>query len=77
MRIYIIPLITVLPTMMVWSISIIYPLELGADIFQVNLITTIRSITRIIILVPFGILSDRYGRKPMLLGSRVLGFLAP
>ena len=73
-RIYIIPLITVLPTMMVWSISIIYPLELGADIFQVNLITTIRSITRIIILVPFGILSDRYGRKPMLLGSRVLGF---
>jgi DHA1 family multidrug resistance protein-like MFS transporter len=60
--------------MMVWSISILYALELGADVFQVNLITTIRSITRIIFLVPFGILSDRYGRKPMILGSRIFGF---
>ena len=47
---------------------------MGADVFQVNRIITIRSITQIIFLVPFGILSDRYGRKPIILASRVVDF---
>jgi MFS family permease len=57
---------------MVWSISIIYALELGADILEINLITTIRSTMGILLLVPFGILSDRLGRRPMVLYSRAI-----
>jgi len=55
-----------------WSISVLYALDLGATIIQVNLITTIRSTMSILLLVPFGILSDRFGRKPMVLYSRIL-----
>jgi MFS family permease len=57
---------------MSWSISILYALELGADIFQINLITTIRSTMSIFLVVPFGILSDRFGRRPMVLYPRII-----
>jgi MFS family permease len=60
---------------MTWSIAVIYALDLGANIFQVNLITTIWSTMSIVILLPFGILSDRMGRRPMLLYPRVMMLL--
>lgn len=74
-KIYLIPLFMSLTGSMVWSISIIYALELGADILQVNIITTIRSTMGILLLVPFGILSDRLGRRPMILYSRGILFV--
>jgi len=52
---------------MTWAIAVLYALDLGASILQVNLITTIWSTMGIFLQVPFGILSDRLGRKPMLL----------
>ena len=54
------------------SISVLFALDLGATIFQVNLINTMRSTMSILLLVPFGILSDRYGRKPMILYPRAI-----
>ncbi|MBC8222982.1 MFS transporter [Candidatus Bathyarchaeota archaeon] len=57
------------------SISILFALDLGANIFQVNLINTLRSTMSILLLVPFGILSDRYGRKPMIIYPRAIIFL--
>jgi MFS family permease len=72
LRIYVIPLISVMSGSMAWSISVLYALELGADILQVNLITTVQSTMGIVLLVPFGILSDRFGRKPMLVYSRLV-----
>jgi MFS family permease len=72
LRIYILPLATMITGSMVGAISILYALELGADIFQVNLITTIRTTMGIVLLVPFGILSDRIGRRPMVLFSRLV-----
>ncbi len=54
------------------SISVLFALDLGASIFQVNLINTMRSTMSILLLVPFGILSDRYGRKPMILYPRAI-----
>jgi len=57
---------------MSWSVSILYALELGADIFQINLITTIHSTMSILLVVPFGILSDRFGRRPMVLYPRII-----
>ena len=54
------------------SISILFALDLGASIFQVNLINTMRSTMSILLMVPFGILSDRYGRKPMILYPRAI-----
>jgi MFS family permease len=72
LKIYIIPLMSVGIGSMNWSISILYALELGADILQINLITTIRSTMSIFLVVPFGILSDRFGRKPMILYPRII-----
>ena len=56
------------------SISILFALDLGANIFQVNLINTMRATMSILLLVPFGILSDRYGRKPMIIYPRAIMF---
>ena len=75
LMIYIIPLMSVGIGSMNWSISILYALELGADILQINLITTIRSTMSIFLVVPFGILSDRLGRKPMILYPRIIMLL--
>ncbi|UCH01331.1 MAG: MFS transporter [Candidatus Bathyarchaeota archaeon] len=72
MKIYLIPLFSVMVGSITWSISVLYALDLGATIIQVNLISTIRSTMSILLLVPFGILSDRFGRKPMVLYSRIL-----
>lgn len=75
MKIYAIPLLTMMIQSMSGAISILYALDLGANVFQVNLITTIRSTMGIFLLVPFGILSDRFGRKPMVLYSRIVTLL--
>lgn len=72
LKIYFIPLIAVSIGAMSESIAILYALDLGADIFQINLISTIRSTMSIFLLVPFGVLSDRFGRKPMIVYPRVI-----
>ncbi|MGD2201594.1 MAG: MFS transporter [Candidatus Bathyarchaeota archaeon] len=71
-RIYLIPFITMLVSSMVWSISIVYALELGANIYQVNLLRSIRTLMGIILLVPIGMFSDRFGRKAMVIYSRLI-----
>lgn len=52
------------------SIQILYYLDLGATIFQVNLITSINSAMSIIE-IPLGMISDRYGRKFVLVIVRI------
>ncbi len=74
-KLYVIPLIMVTTGSMVWAIGVLYAIDLGANVLQVNLITSIQSTTGILLLVPFGILSDRLGRRPMLLYPRIIGFL--
>ena len=49
------------------AIAVIFALDLGATIFQVNLINSVSSTMSILFLIPVGILSDRYGRKPMII----------
>lgn len=75
LKIYSIPLISVSIGSMSNSIAILFALDLGATIFQVNLINTVRSTMAILLLVPFGILSDRYGRKPMIIYPRAIMFI--
>jgi len=72
LKLYLIPLIFVTTGSMVWAIGVLYALDLGASILQVNLITTIQNAVGILLLVPFGILSDRLGRRPMLLYTRTI-----
>ncbi len=72
LKIYSIPLLQVAIGSMSNSVSILFALDLGASIFQINLISTVRSTMSILLLIPFGILSDRYGRKPMILYPRVI-----
>jgi len=74
-KLYVIPLIMVTTGSMVWAIGVLYALDLGASILQVNLITSIQSTMGILLLVPFGILSDHFGRRPMLLYPRIIGFI--
>jgi MFS family permease len=54
------------------AIAILFALELNADILQINLITTVGMVMGIMLEVPFGMLSDRLGRKPMLIWSRTI-----
>lgn len=75
-KLYVIPLTSNIAASMTWAVGVLYALDLGADIFQVNLITTIWSTMGIVLLVPFGILSDRLGRRPMLLYPRIVQILA-
>jgi MFS family permease len=49
------------------AVNIPYIVELGGGVYEVNLVTTIPTIIGLVLLVPFGMLSDRFGRKPMLL----------
>lgn len=74
LKIYFIPLIQMCLGTMTGSIAILFALDLGATILQVNLINTMRSTMAIFLLVPFGILSDRFGRKPMILYPRAIMF---
>jgi len=74
-RIYLIPLVTMLVSSMTWSISIVYYLELGANVTQVNLLRSIRTLMGTLLLVPIGALSDKLGRKYMVLYSRTINFL--
>lgn len=75
LKLYSIPLISVSIGSMSNSIAILYALDLGASILQVNLISTVRSTMAILLFIPFGILSDRYGRKPMILYPRAIMFI--
>lgn len=72
LKIYLIPLISQLADSMAGTIAILYAIELKADILQINLITTISITMTILAEVPLGILSDRFGRKPMLVFIRAL-----
>jgi MFS family permease len=75
LKIYAIPLLQVSIGSLSNSIAILFALDLGANIFQVNLIDTVRSTMSILLLVPFGILSDRYGRRPMIVYPRLIMFV--
>lgn len=74
-KIYAIPLLQTSIGSLSNSIAILFALDLGANIFQVNLIDTVRSTMSILLLVPFGILSDRYGRRPMIVYPRAIMFV--
>jgi MFS family permease len=74
-KIYLIPLFSVLLGTMTQAIAVLYVFELGGSTFEVNLIATVRSAMGILLIVPFGILSDRFGRKPMVLYPRLIQFL--
>ncbi len=72
MRIYLIPLISMILGTMTGAIGILFILDLGATIYEINLITTLSSAMGILIIVPFGMLSDRLGRRPTVLYPRII-----
>ncbi|MFH0896569.1 MAG: MFS transporter, partial [Candidatus Bathyarchaeota archaeon] len=72
LKIFYVTLFVMLTDNMTGAILIPFAIELKSDILQVNLITTISSTMYIALEVPFGILSDRYGRRLMLIYTRAL-----
>lgn len=72
LKVYLVPFFAMVTSSMVGAISILYALDLGADILQVNLISTIQSTMSILLVIPFGLLADRFGRKPMLIYPRII-----
>ena len=50
LRIYIIPLLTVTTGSMTWAVSVLYALDLGATLLEVNLITTVANQAAVAIL---------------------------
>jgi len=69
---YVLYLALMVASSMQSAVFILYILELGGGVFEVNLISTISGIMGILFIVPFGILSDRFGRRPMLLFSQAI-----
>jgi MFS family permease len=75
-KICIIPLLYNTFNSMTWSIAILYALDLGATILDINVITMVQGVMSSLLLVPVGLLSDRFGRKRLLLIPRGIAFLA-
>ena len=74
-KVCIIPLISNSTASMTWAIAVPYADSLNATILQINLITTIWATMGIFLQVPFGILSDKLGRKRMLLIPQIMMLL--
>jgi MFS family permease len=55
----------------------LYAVELGASVSQVGVIVATISYVTAFFLIPFGMLSDRFGRQKLLLGGLVVFTLAP
>jgi len=55
----------------------LYILELGGTKSAIGLLTTIQSLTTLLVQLPGGIISDRLGRKRVILVASVLGFIPP
>jgi len=55
----------------------LYILELGGTKSTIGLITTIQSLTTLLVQLPGGIISDKIGRKRVILAASILGFLPP
>ncbi len=55
----------------------LYILELGGTKSAIGLLTTIQSLTTLLVQLPGGIISDKLGRKRVILVASVLGFIPP
>jgi MFS family permease len=55
----------------------LYILELGGTKSAIGLITTIQSLATLLVQLPGGIISDKLGRKRIILIASILGFLPP
>ena len=55
----------------------LYILELGGTKGSIGLLTTISSLTALLVQLPGGVISDRLGRKRVILLASILGFLPP
>ncbi len=55
----------------------LYVLELGGTKSTIGLLTTIQSLTTLLVQLPGGIISDKLGRKRVILIASILGFLPP
>ena len=68
-------------TMFAWIIWApflgLYILELGGTKSSIGLLTTIQSLTTLLVQLPGGIISDKLGRKRVILVASVLGFIPP
>ncbi len=54
----------------------LYIKSLGADSMEIGFVMSLAPVLMVLILVPSGILADRYGRKKMMVGGSVMGTVA-
>jgi len=76
-KIYSLALVAQLADTFSTGIAVLFAIELGADNLQINLISAIGMAMTVISQLPFGILSDRLGRKSMLILIRIMIAFAP
>jgi len=60
-----------------WPFQVLYILELGASKQNLGMILTLQSITELVIQIPGGILTDRWGRRKVIVLSTCLLYTSP
>jgi len=54
----------------------LYIKSLGADSLEIGFVLSVAPVLMVLILIPSGILADRYGRKKMMMGGSMMGTVA-
>jgi len=70
--IFLVPFLSNTIGMMVNSILVLFALDVGSTLTEVGLMRSIGGAMGIVLRIPFGILSDKYGRKSMLLMAQIM-----
>ena len=70
--IFLVPFLSNTTGMMVNSILVLFALDVGSTLTEVGLMRSIGGAMGIVLRIPFGILSDKYGRKSMILMAQIM-----
>jgi MFS family permease len=75
--IYIIGLLGLASYSMLFTVIPLYITKLGASVSEVGLIVAINAYCTALFMIPFGLLSDRFGRRVFLLGGLIIATMVP
>ena len=61
---------------MTWAILVLFAIELEASVFEIGLIVAARAYISVVSRLLFGMFSDRFGRRPIMMFGLLAGLLS-